>query len=613
MNGKLFRRILLLLLIPVISTAIISLSRYVEDPCRIDPTGGFATNGLALHVEDAFNKSDYSTEVSKINVGQYGCTIVLNGSVKNQSIKDGLRDIAEKVQVKTSTGRVYEPVKDVDLNGVVVNVPIKISELPDQLRDLKIVQHQNKINLDTIWVVFSGILVFFMNAGFAMLEAGFCRDKNSITVLAKNLIIFGTVAIVFWLIGFGLMFSDGNLFFGTSGFLLNSPSENSPTTGNNYKGIFNSLSEVGIPLNAKFFFHLTFASTATTIVSGAVAERIRFKSFFLFIPLFIILTYSIVGHWAWGGGWLSSKGFWDFAGSTVVHSVGGCAGLIGTIFLGPRLDKYSNTPRSGVGLQFKEKTFPYVLDFRNKIFSGGPFRINRLYPDNLSLSTLGCLILWLGWFGFNAGSTLEANYLAITHIILNTVIAGSAGGIASLVGAWIYLDKPSMAFLINGILGGCVSITAACAFVSLPVSAIIGFVGGLFVLFSTVLLDKLRIDDPVGAVPVHLAGGFWGTLAVGLFSEGVAMYPKYGIEKGPELGYFLGGNFSLSVVPQLLGFICIFGYTLLISIIIWHILSRIPFSEEIPPGCGRVRTVRDLRISPYEEYEGTNIEFDDKC
>ncbi len=591
MNRKRLWRILLLLLIPFVTWVVIFFSRDV-DPCRITPQGKHSANGLALHVQNALKTSEYSQEASELDIRQFGCTIVLKGSVKNESIRDDLDNIARKVQVKTPAGIVYEPVEDVDLSGLVIAQPVETSELPDRLRKLEIVQHQNKVTLDTIWVVFSGILVFFMNAGFAMLEAGFCRDKNSITVLAKNLVVFGVVAIAFWLVGFGLMFSDGNSFMGTSGFLLNSPSENSPTIGSNYKGIFTSLSEVGIPLNAKFFFQLTFASTAATIVSGAVAERIRFKSFFLFTPFFIIFSYSIVGHWVWGGGWLSQKGFWDFAGSTVVHSVGGWAGLVGTLLLGPRLDKYIDIP-SGTNPEFKEKTFPYVLDFKNKVFLG-PFKIKRFSPENLSLSTLGCLILWLGWFGFNAGSVLEANSLAITHILLNTVIAGSTGGIGSLIGAWIYLDKPSIAFLINGILAGCVSITAACAFVSLPFAAIIGFLGGLIVLFATVLLDKLKIDDPVGAVPVHLGGGLWGTLAVGLFSEGLAMYPRYGIEKGPEQGFFLGGDFSLSLFPQILGFTSISGYTILISLLIWGILSL--------PG---------LRITEEEEKEGSNIEFDE--
>lgn len=237
--------------------------------------------------------------------------------------------------------------------------------------------------LDTIWVIFAACLVFFMNAGFAMLETGFCRQKNAVNVLAKNLIVFGLSTVAYWVLGFGLMFSNGAgdvSLWGTQGFFFSGRESD-------YVGVFSILDKYAVPLNAKFFFNLVFAGTAATIVSGAVAERIKFKAFLIFSFLFVAICYPIAGHWVWGGGWLSRLGFWDFAGSTVVHSAAGWAALIGSVLLGPRLGRYI----------------------------GGKRKL--MLPHNLSISTLGGLILWLGWFGFNSGSILEADPEAIAHII----------------------------------------------------------------------------------------------------------------------------------------------------------------------------------------------------
>ena len=712
-NTKFRNTVILFLIVFILTVFSIRITRHF-DLCRKMPrTVEYSANGLAIHVKEYFKgikldeniekhhpeitKKDieghYPEITSQVKVKQYGCTIVLEGFVDNEFIEDYnsnyletndlgfIKDLEkeigrkvktedflsaklEDVEVEGISGGFFHPIKkeNVDTSKLRVTQKSKGEKELDRLFTIEEEFNQNKVKIevivDTIWVIFCGVLVFFMNAGFAMLEAGFCRDRNSINVLAKNLVVFGITAIAFWIIGFGIMFGnssqwnfndwDVNKFIGFSGFLLNSSSENSPTIGSDYKGVFTALKDYGIPLNAKFFFQLTFASTSATIVSGAVAERIRFKSFFLFIPLFIIFSYSIIGHWVWGGGWLSEN-FWDFAGSSVVHSVGGYAALVGTLWLGPRLDKYSEKPlpeesmiifalsllikrrlyQFGLMLipvynelsriKYNQKTFRCILDFKNGFFHGlcgffrgpyGPYKIMPVPSDALSLSTLGCLILWLGWIGFNTGSLLDANYIAISHILLNTIIAGSTGGIGSLIGAWIYLDKPSIAFLINGILAGCVSITASCAYVSLPFAAIIGFSGGFFVIFATVLLEKLKIDDPVGAVPVHLACGIWGTLAVGLFSEGIEMYPRYGIDKGPEQGWFLGGDFSLSVMPQINGIIVILIYSISISLLLWWIVSKIGFKEKIP-GTNQVKKVHGLRISEEEECEGTNIEFDD--
>lgn len=281
-----------------------------------------------------------------------------------------------------------------------------------------------KVGLDTIWVMIAGMLVFFMNAGFCMLETGFCRQKNAVNVLSKNLIVFALSTIAFWIIGFGLMFSDGNGFLGTSGGWFLSGADNSPATGDAYQGIFGSLNWTGVPLLAKFFFQLVFAGTAATIVSGAVAERIKFVDFLIFSLLLVGIAYPITGHWIWGGGWLADMGFFDFAGSTVVHSVGGWAALMGAAFLGPRLGKYQDG------------------------------QVTALPGHNMSIATLGCLILWLGWFGFNPGSTMAADPNAIAHIAITTNTAGAFGGLAATITAWLYLGKPDLSMIINGILAG---------------------------------------------------------------------------------------------------------------------------------------------------------------
>ncbi|MDX2241263.1 MAG: ammonium transporter, partial [Leptolyngbyaceae cyanobacterium bins.302] len=250
-----------------------------------------------------------------------------------------------------------------------------------------------KVGLDTMWVLVAGMLVFFMNAGFCMLETGFCRQKNAVNVLSKNLIVFALSTIAFWAIGFGLMFSSGSDFVGTGGFFL-AGADNSPATGDAYQGIFGSLNWTGVPLLAKFFFQLVFAGTAATIVSGAVAERIKFVDFLIFSLLLVGIAYPITGHWIWGGGWLAKLGFWDFAGSTVVHSVGGWAALMGAAFLGPRIGKYNSDGSA-----------------------------NALPAHNMSIATLGALILWLGWFGFNPGSTMALSGdggVAAAHIAITT-------------------------------------------------------------------------------------------------------------------------------------------------------------------------------------------------
>ncbi|WP_238360617.1 ammonium transporter [Iningainema tapete] len=419
-----------------------------------------------------------------------------------------------------------------------------------------------KVALDTLWVAIAAFLVFFMNAGFCMLETGLCRQKNAVNVLAKNLIVFALATIAFWAIGFGLMFGDGNDFIGLSGFFLQG-ADNSPATGDAYKGVFGSLNWAGVPLAAKFLFQLVFAGTAATIVSGAVAERIKFVDFLIFSVLLVGIAYAITGHWIWGGGWLADRGFWDFAGSTVVHSVGGWAALMGAALLGPRIGKYQD----------------------GQVFA--------IPGHNMSIATLGCLILWLGWFGFNPGSVMAADPSAITHIALTTNLAGAVGGIAAMITAWVYLGKPDLSMIINGILAGLVGVTAACAYINLFSAFIIGLVAGVLVVFAVTFFDKIRIDDPVGAISVHLVCGIWGTLAVGLFAVGPGGYPWMvdlaGKPVGPH-GLFFGGGLG-SFITQLIGVLSVGGITVLLSTIFWQVL----------------KATLGIRVSAQEELEGLDI------
>jgi ammonium transporter, Amt family len=416
-----------------------------------------------------------------------------------------------------------------------------------------------KVALDTLWVAIASFLVFFMNAGFAMLETGFCRQKNAVNVLAKNLVVFALATIAFWAIGFGFMFGDGNDFIGLNGFFLQG-ADNSPAANDAYKGIFSSLKWAGIPLFGKFLFQLAFAGTAATIVSGTVAERIKFVDFLVFSLLLVGIAYPITGHWIWGAGWLADRGFWDFAGSTVVHSVGGWAALMGAIFLGPRIGKYQDG------------------------------QIVAIPGHNMSIATLGCLILWLGWFGFNPGSVMAADPGAITHIALTTNLAAASGGIAATVTAWLYLGKPDLSMIINGILAGLVGVTASCAYITLNSAFMIGLIAGVIVVFAVTFFDRIGIDDPVGATSVHLVCGIFGTVAVGLWSVGPGVYSWYGEGLGPTKGLFVGGGID-QLVTQLIGVVAVAAMTVVLSSIFWLAL----------------KATLGIRVTAAEEIEGLDI------
>lgn len=429
-----------------------------------------------------------------------------------------------------------------------------------------------RVGLDTVWVLVAGMLVFWMNAGFALVESGLCRAKNCVNILAKNFIVFAISTISFWTLGWGLMFGDGTPWIGTSGLFFVSGADNSPALGEaymamnpfsatKYEGVYGAINWTPTPLWAKFFFQLVFAGTAATIVSGVVAERIKFGSFIVFSVILVALIYPVSGHWIWGGGYLGSNNFRDFAGSTVVHSVGGWAALAGVIVLGPRLGKYKDG------------------------------KVHPIPGHNMTSASLGVLILWLGWFGFNPGSTMAAmDGSAIAHILVNTNIAAATGSLGALMTAWVLMRKPDLSMVLNGALAGLVAITAPCAFVTIGSGAIIGLIGGILVVLAVVMFDKLKLDDPVGALAVHLVNGIWGTLALGLFYHGKAQYGDGAIANtvaALDTGLTRGAQFMV----QLKGVLMVGAFVFVASLALWFV----------------IKVVLGVRVSAEEEREGLDL------
>jgi Amt family ammonium transporter len=342
---------------------------------------------------------------------------------------------------------------------------------------------------DYLWTLIAAALVFFMQAGFAMVEAGFTRAKNAINIMMKNLMDFSMGTLAFWAVGFGLMFGVSSTgWFGTSGFFLS------------------DFSLDGDPWVLAFWmFQVVFAATAATIVSGAMAERTKFSGYLIYSVIISGLIYPIFGSWAWGSlyngsGWLEGLGFIDFAGSTVVHSVGGWAALAGTIVLGPRLGKYTKDGR-----------------------------IKPILGHNMPLAALGVFILWLGWFGFNPGSTTAANK-DIAMIFVNTNLAAAAGAVLAMFSSWFKFGKPEVGMSLNGGLAGLVAITSPCASVTPFSAVIIGAAAGVIVVLSVLFFEKIRVDDPVGAISVHGVCGAWGTLAAGIFNIGGTSLKIIGVQ-----------------------------------------------------------------------------------
>lgn len=382
-----------------------------------------------------------------------------------------------------------------------------------------------KYVLDSIWLLISGCLVMWMAAGFSMLEAGLVRTKNTTAILTKNITLYGVACLAYYYVGYNLMYGSANAFVG-SGFMLS------------------DVSADGHSLNSDFFFQVVFVATAASIVSGTVAERIKFWPFMVFTLVLTAFIYPIQGHWSWGGTSLGGiiDGFSDFAGSTIVHSVGGWAALAGVIFLGPRKGKFGSN--------------------------------GSIYPipgANLPLATLGTFILWFGWFGFNGGSQLalgsKEDVDAISDVIANTNISACAGALAATIMSQLLYKKVDLTMVLNGALSGLVAITAGPDYPSMNLAALIGAIGGILVVFSIPFFDKIKIDDPVGALSVHLVNGIWGTLAVGIFN--------------PEITLF----------GQIKGIVIIGAFTFFSSLVVWGVLKH---------SIG-------IRVSEADEYNGLDM------
>lgn len=330
--------------------------------------------------------------------------------------------------------------------------------------------------LDTLWVCLGAMLVFWMQPGFALVEAGLTQSKNAANILMKNFVDFMCGTVLFWIIGFSIMYGAGNAFFGWEGFTFIGTDSN-------------------VPAECTFIFQTVFCATTATIVSGAMAERTKFSMYVVFSILISALIYPLEGHWSWGGGWLSEMGFHDFAGSTVVHLCGGALALAGAIVLGPRVGKY--------GKDGKSRAIP---------------------GHNLVLCALGVFCLWVGWFGFNPCSTVAAtgyaNAVSMSHVFVTTNMAAATGGLAAMTYTWLFDKKPSLSMVCNGVLAGLVGITAGCDCVSIASAALIGALVSIVMCFSVSFIDKVcKIDDPVGAVSVHGVGGFLGTVLTGVLCD----------------------------------------------------------------------------------------------
>jgi len=408
------------------------------------------------------------------------------------------------------------------------------------------------VAIDTVWVLVAAFLVFFMQAGFGLVEAGFIRSKNTCNILTKNFIDYCSASLMFYLVGYALMFGKGNGFMGWEGFGL----EGAPNPS-------------GVPIWAFWLFQAAFCGAAATIVAGGMASRMKFPAYLLYTVVISGLVYPIVGHWIWyGGGWLAKMGFSDFAGSTVVHATGGWAAFIGTILLGPRIGKYVNG------------------------------KIKAIPGHSIPLASLGVFILWFGWFGFNPGSSLGVfgdGGEQASLVAMNTNLAAAAGAVSAMVTIWLVGGKPDLGMTMNGCLAGLVAVTAPCAFVAPWAAIVIGLVGGVIVVLGALLLDRLRIDDPVGAVPVHGMNGIWGTVSIGLFGQ-----KALGVAGD---GLFYGGGLGQLGV-QALGVFAVVGFVVVTMGIVFFAIKK-----TVGLRVGRSEELRGLDIGEHgmEAYAGFQI------
>lgn len=395
------------------------------------------------------------------------------------------------------------------------------------------------MQIDTLWVLLGGILVFWMQAGFAMVETGFTRAKNAGNIVMKNLMDFALGSLIYWVVGFGIMFgSDAAGVIGIPGFFADGTAENATTSINSY---------------AFLFFQTVFCATSATIVSGAMAERTKFLSYCIYSIVISAVIYPIAGHWIWGGGWLAQLGFHDFAGSTAVHSIGGWCALIGAAKLGPRIGKYDK--------------------------DGKP---NAILGHSLTLGALGVFILWMGWFGFNPASSLgitgEGALELSSRVFITTNLAAAAAATTTMTITWIKYGKPDVSMTLNGVLGGLVAITAGCDVVSPIGAVIIGVIAAFVMIFGIRFIDeKLKVDDPVGAIGVHCVCGVTGTILTGALAV--------------EGGLFYGGGFQFLAV-QCLGVAAVAIWTISTATILFKI----------------IKATVGLRVTRDEEIRGLDIE-----
>jgi Amt family ammonium transporter len=388
--------------------------------------------------------------------------------------------------------------------------------------------------VNNLWMMIATALVFIMHLGFATLETGLTRSKNTVNVLFKNTIIPAIGLLTFALVGFNLMYpgeawlAGKYLGFGGFGIAISGPEQ------------LTSAYNVGYTYWTDFLFQAMFAATAATIVSGAVAERVKLSSFLVFSVLFVAISYPITGSWQWGAGWLKDRGFYDFAGSTLVHSVGGWGALAGVILLGPRIGKY-----------VRGQTVPIL-------------------GHSMPLAVIGTFLLWLGWFGFNGGSVLSADPGMVSLVLMTTCLAGAAGGVGSMLASWSISKKPDLSMTLNGILAGLVGITAGADQMGPMSSVAIGFLSGVLVVLSVLFFDRMKLDDPVGALSVHLVCGIFGTVAVGLF--------------GAKAG-------GAQVVAQLIGVGAVGAFSFVFAFVTFYV----------------IKATMGLRVSATEEIEGLDL------
>jgi Amt family ammonium transporter len=399
---------------------------------------------------------------------------------------------------------------------------------------------QAMFTASNLWIMIAGMLVFTMHLGFATLESGLTRGKNTVNILFKNAMIVCLGLLTYALVGFAIMYpGQFNGFLGYGGWGITRDVGDASLFTAEY---------ADYTWYTDFFFQAMFAATAATIVSGAVAERIKLNSFLLFATLFVMISYPITGSWQWGGGWLDSMGFYDFAGSTLVHAVGGTGALMMVLLLGPRLGKYDADGSS-----------------------------NPIPGHNLPLAAIGVFILWFGWFGFNGGSVLSADPAAVSLTIVTTSMAAAAGGVAAAVVSAIMAGKPDLTMALNGILAGLVGITAGADQMAIWESVVIGVVAGALVYFAVIFIDRIKIDDPVGAISVHLVCGIWGTLAVGIFGA-----------KGLYSGSDVAGK---QLLWQFIGVASVVVFTAVFVLIVG----------------GIIKATMGLRVSRAEEIEGLDL------